>query len=802
MAELENELLRLVCNEEDGSFDIYDKVLDIKVISCAYSSVHLVSPEGNEVILSSLEALHKEYEIIPLADRFGDGQALIARFTYSLGFVFTLKIHRYDDHPFLLFQCSIQASEMGYRLHALLPLRLSQQTGGDLELGQLLDLRMFRQDWQSWSPVSVIPLTEPLKRPWMKLPRLIMYSTEEKLGKGEYLSDNLLVMKNVETQQFLLLGFISMKTQITQIGIHVNIKKHLSQKLFARSTIGGVRLEPDVEVSSEKLVLILNGMDTLQSLDYYAALAQKEMQALSWDHIPVGWCTWYYYYWHRVTQDAILNHSKLLASRRDLPIEVVQLDDGYLPKRRSNVNIGDWFDTNDRFPEGLKYVADQITKDGHQPGLWLAPFLISRSSKLYQQHPDWVIKDRDGNPMEAQINPEWGTFNKFYGLDCTHPAAQEWLRRLFKTIIDDWGYRFIKIDFIFAAALAGVFHDPSMTRVQAYRKGLEIIREAVGEEVFILGCGAPLGPSIGLVNGMRIGGDTYYGFNQPFLYWFLNKFFFAGLEGVPSMKEALKAVILRSFMNHKFWINDPDCLLVRQTRSNLKAHEIQFEVTLLGLCGGLLLSSDNLFELTPDDIELIKFLIPPSTDRVLPLDLFESNPPTVLKLEISPERFFNPYSLVGIFNWTKKTQEVSVSASQFQLDVKGTYHVFDYWQRRYFQIHGDETHITELKRNSAKLFVVRPAKEVPQLIASTFHFKQGKEDVTNFTFNAQTNTLRIAVTRPGSNSGALYICLPPAFQEKELIAESSCSMERTDDGLLLIELAFEEKTELKLQLEK
>ncbi len=802
MAELETELLRLVCNEDDGSFDIYDKVLDLKVISRAHSSVHLVSPEGDVIALPSFEALHKRYEIIPHSDGFGDGQALIAKFSYQLGVVFTLKIHKYDDHPFLLFQCSVQASKSGYQLHAFFPLQLSQQADGDLDLGQLLDLRIYRQDWQSWSPVSVSSLTEPLKRPWMKLPRRIMYSTEEKFGTGEYFSDHLLVVKNIQTQQFMLLGYVSMKTQITQIGIHVNVKKHLTRKLFARSTIGGVRLEPDVEVSSEKLVLILNGMDALQSLDYYARLTQKEMQALSWDHIPVGWCTWYYYYWHRVTQDTILEHSEFLASCRDLPMELVQLDDGYLPKRRSNVNIGDWFDTNDRFPDGLKYVADQITADGHKPGLWLAPFLVSRSSKLYKEHPSWVIKDQQGNPMEAQINPEWGTFNKFYGLDCTHPGAQEWLRHLFKTVVDDWGYRFLKIDFIFAAALAGVFHDRSMTRVQAYRKGLEIIRETVGADVFILGCGAPLGPSIGLVNGMRIGGDTYYGFNQPFLYWFLNKFFFAGLEGVPSMKEALKAVVLRSFMNHRFWINDPDCLLVRRTRSNLKAHEIQFEVTLLGLCGGLLLSSDNLFELTPDDLDLIKFLIPPSTDRVLPLDLFESNPPTVLKLELSPQKFLDPYSLVGIFNWTKKTQEVPVALDRFQLDPKLTYHVFDYWQRRYFQIQGDETQMTELAKNSAKFFVIRPVKETPQLIASTFHFKQGKEEVTNFTFNAPTKILTIAVTKPGSNSGALYIYLPPLFQEVEIIAQPPCSMERTADGLLRIELAFDDKAEIKLQLKK
>jgi len=46
-----------------------------------------------------------------------------------------------------------------------------------------------------------------------------------------------------------------------------------------------------------------------------------------------------------------------------------------------------------------------------------------------------------------------------------------------------------------------------VTPIQAYREGLNVIRKAVGKS-FILGCGAPLLPSAGLVDGMRIGEDT------------------------------------------------------------------------------------------------------------------------------------------------------------------------------------------------------------------------------------------------------------------------------------------------------
>ena len=42
----------------------------------------------------------------------------------------------------------------------------------------------------------------------------------------------------------------------------------------------------------------------------------------------------------------------------------------------------------------------------------------------------------------------------------------------------------------------------------AYRSGIELIREAIGEDAYLLGCGAPLLPSSGLFDAMRVSPDT------------------------------------------------------------------------------------------------------------------------------------------------------------------------------------------------------------------------------------------------------------------------------------------------------
>jgi len=802
MAQLDNKWIKLVYDDKTGFYVINDNKNESNLFLKAYTSAVLVSPDGNEITLSSPNAKKRISEVRAVSDDYGKGKLLTATHTFNSGFVLTLFITVYENEPFLFIQTAIKTSQNGYKLKVIFPIFLSGSEDGKLNMGSIKDWRLLCQDWNSWSTAQVIPFNKPLKRSWMKVPKIIMHSTGEKLRKGEYLSDNFAVIKNLNTQKFITIGSISMRDHLTHIGINVNYKADQLLKLFARSLSGIIPLNEDTEVNSEKFVLIFNGMNAVESLSHYASLVQHEMNALSWDRIPVGWCTWYYYF-TRISQEDVMQNSEFLSIHKELPMEWVQLDDGYFAARRFNSRIGDWLDVNKRFSHGLEWLANEIKADGFKPGLWLAPFIVSGSSDLYKLHSDWVIRDLKGNPIVVNIPIEWGTFNKIYALDTTHPGVQEWLRSLFKTLVEKYGFQFLKLDFMYAAAIEGVRYNNSLTRVQAYRKGLEIIRETVGDDIFLLGCGAPLGPSIGLVNGMRVSSDTFFAFNQPLLYWFLNNLFFAGLGEQPSMISALKTNITRSFMHNKFWLNDPDCLLVRQHRSSLKPHEIEFEITFLGLCGGIVLSSDNLPELRPQDLGYIKFLLPAQGDAAVPIDIFENFPPTYYKLAITPKEFFEPYYLIGAFNWTKKKKTINVSIKHLQLSEDEKYHVFEFWTKKYFQIDTAHSKIRHLKRNRANLLVIRPIKDEPQLIASTFHITQGLSEITNFKFDSPANELTIEVTKPGRNQGRLYIYLPPPLQEKKLITDVPRSnMFRHPDGLLSIELRFENQASVTVQLSK
>ena len=202
------------------------------------------------------------------------------------------------------------------------------------------------------------------------------------------------------------------------------------------------------------------------------------------------WCSWYSLY-TGIDEERLL---KILHDLGDLPFDVFQVDDGW------QMAIGDW-EPNAKFPSGMDGMAARIKATGRKAGLWLAPLLVVPSSNLYREHPDWLLRDGHGRLVSAGFN--WG--EQLYALDTTHPGALDWLRALMKKV-RGWGYEYVKLDFLYAGALPGKRH-VDMPREAAYRDGLKVIREALGEAYFLT-CGAPILPSLGLCDGLRVGPDV------------------------------------------------------------------------------------------------------------------------------------------------------------------------------------------------------------------------------------------------------------------------------------------------------
>jgi alpha-galactosidase len=271
---------------------------------------------------------------------------------------------------------------------------------------------------------------------------------------------------------------------------------------------------------------------------------------------PTVWCSWYQYFADVSEQDIVENLDAL--STHDLPVDVVQIDDGW------SAGIGDWLHTSDRF-SSLPDLVRRIHDSGRRAGIWVAPFLATAGSAVARDHPDWFLGPAGHN---------WN--DDLLGLDTTHPDVAGYLTDVF-TRLRSHGFDYFKVDFLYAAARPGPRHDGRPPLI-AYRSGLELIRAAIGPEAYLLGCGAPILPSVGLVDAMRVSPDI--------------ALTLAPTDGdlcLPSLASATQATVGRAWQHGRFWVNDPDCIVARPGMPRRESW-----AATVGRFGGLRASSDRI----------------------------------------------------------------------------------------------------------------------------------------------------------------------------------------------------------------
>jgi len=296
-----------------------------------------------------------------------------------------------------------------------------------------------------------------------------------------------------------------------------------------------------------------------------------------------GWCSWYHFF-HDLREDDVRRSLDAIAAEREaFPVTLIQIDDGY---QRA---IGDWLQTNDKFPRGLAPLAAEIRAAGLTAGIWTAPFAAAAESDLLREHPDWVLREPTGTGerLRGMFNPAWSADGWVYALDTSRGDVLRHLEATHAALAAS-GFGYQKLDFLYMAAMEGTADDATLTRAQRLRHGLLAIRRGAGAGAFLLGCGCPLGPAVGLVDGMRIGPDVApsWGFDPATA--------FPGLEAaLPSTRSAIRSVLNRLFLHRRLWVNDPDCLMARSTDTRLSADEIHTLATAIAIGGGMMVFSDD-----------------------------------------------------------------------------------------------------------------------------------------------------------------------------------------------------------------
>jgi alpha-galactosidase len=475
--------------------------------------------------------------------------------------------------------------------------------------------RFFKHGYQSWSASGAVVVGHSREHRYDQMPRIVRVNHQSEvlrpLDAPEAATSELFTIVENGDGERAMAGVLDGASALTTLTV-------LSPDLIsARVLLDGVELAPGVTREMPPIYLTRSREPAGHLAVRWAAKIGADMRARIDAPFQRGWCSWYHYF-HSITEDALRANLRALANLRSaFPVDVVQLDDGF------QAALGDWDRTNEKFPSGLAKLADEIRQAGFAAGIWTAPFLAARDSRLMSHHPEWFIRREQGEPLRAGYNPNWtGHEDKFaYALDPSHPDFRAHLETLFRKLTDEFGYSYLKLDFLYAAAAEGLRHDRNLTRAETLRCGLEAIRGGAGDSAFILGCGCPLGPAVGIVDGMRIGPDV-----SP--YW--------GGEGSgdPSTVHALDAIIARSFMHRRLWLNDPDCLMLRARETRLTRDERLALASVIGGSGGMLLISDDMALLGDEERRLFQDAAAlaaqmdrdSATEPIIAIDLMDDGP--------------------------------------------------------------------------------------------------------------------------------------------------------------------------------
>ena len=319
--------------------------------------------------------------------------------------------------------------------------------------------------------------------------------------------------------------------------------------LGGRIELSGYTLKGFYENARQGEWLVARGKED-EVFEKYTNLLETKFGRTRFDAPPRVWCSWYSLLkW--INEPILL---KALHGLGDLPFDVFQIDDGWQDES------GYW-EAGKNFPSGMKSFADKIKATGRTAGLWLSPFIVTPNLKIFHEHNEWILRDEQGKLVTAGMNWSGTT----YALDITHPEVLDWLAGLIRKVVG-WGYGYLKLDFLYAGAAVGKRY-MDIPREDAYRNALQAMRDAAGG-AYILACGAPIVPSLGLCDGIRVGPDVApFWLNKPLTIWLNN-------PNDTSTQNAVRTSI------HRLWLSplvhvDPDVMFFRSRYNALKPHENQ-----------------------------------------------------------------------------------------------------------------------------------------------------------------------------------------------------------------------------------
>lgn len=550
----------------------------------------------------------------------------------------------------------------------------------------------------------------------------------------------------------------------------------------ARIDFGRFQVNPGKSRPTETLLLGYFD-DACLGLEAYADTVAKQYAIKLKPQVAV-YCTWYH---ARASNEKKLLENTAFTQKQLKPfgLSVMQIDDqwqakfplvnDYSKEEKAFKGIGPikLFSTaNHNFPQGMAYTARRIKGMGLVPGIWFMPFAGTWNNPAFGDKQELFAHWPDGSVVTTRWS---GSL-----LDLSNPATQVFVKERVQRIVD-WGYDYFKLDGMHTGAVthnvyvntgyatsgrwlntqnyvgkpdvqpgsvdsstpSSVLYDPDTTHIEAYRKGLQIIRETA-PKAFILGCNVSqnmrsMGAAFGLIDAMRIGPDNGG----------------AGTGRWGAVKVGAHHGSNLYFLNRRVWHNDPDPIYVRPSNP-LNAARLM--ASWVGVTGSMLTTSYQFSELPKERLNLLKRCMPGHQAEVRPVDLFESE--TARIWLVTDKRRDRSRYVIGLFNWQEKEPAtITYDMDKLGLDGNTTYEAFDYWADLFVEpIKG--TLKQTLDPGTCRILALRPMTDYPQVVSTSRHVTQGVIDLTSEHWSESQRTLSGTSQLVGGDPYEMRITLP------------------------------------------
>ena len=321
-----------------------------------------------------------------------------------------------------------------------------------------------------------------------------------------------------------------------------------------------------------------------------------------------GYTSWYNYF-QKIDESIILRDLNGLDPAKD-EVSIFQIDDGYEPF------VGDWLDPcPEKFPHGMKYIADKVHAKGYKAGIWIAPFSCQKVSRIAKEHPDWLIKE-NGKPQLGCI--AWGGA---YTLDFYNEEARAYIKKVFDVVLNEWGYDMVKLDFLYSEC---VIPRNGKCRGEIMYEAMQFLRECVGDKL-LLGCGIPMSAAIGVCDACRISCDvdlTYKGkiYNHIHV-----------SNEMLSAQSAINNSIFRRHLNGRVFMNDPDVFFLRNDNLKFTLEQKKLLARINNLCGNVLFVSDNAGAYDAEQMAMLRKYLKKTDEKIVSAERLN---PDVIKIVI------------------------------------------------------------------------------------------------------------------------------------------------------------------------